>query len=195
MAAHVRTACHAAYRALPDRLAEAGVAIVGLWRRPFAPVVRDLAGHDRGWLAEIATAACGLPVITVSGVHDPVGLPGLVAEHDGERLGALTYRVGAGGIEVVTLNSLAEGRGIGSALLAGAQQVARLAGQRLWLIAGNENIRAIGCYQRRGMDMVALHRHFADQVRRVKPAVPGAAHAGITYRHAIEFEYPAPAAG
>jgi hypothetical protein len=39
------------------------------------------------------------------------------------------------------------------------------------------------------MDMVALHRDFADEVRKVKPWLPGPADGGITFRHAIELEY------
>ncbi len=117
------------------------------------------------------TAAWGLPVVSLSGAHDVVALPGLVAQEEpgGARLGVLTYRAEGRGLEVVTLNSLAEGRGIGTALLAGARQRAQQDGQRLWLTTGNDNVQAIGFYQRRGMDMVALHRDFADEVRKVKP--------------------------
>jgi ribosomal protein S18 acetylase RimI-like enzyme len=113
-------------------------------------------------------------------------------EPGGARAGVLTYRVEGGSLEIVTLNSLAEGRGIGTALLAGARQRARHAGQRLWLTTGNDNVQAIGFYQRRGMDLVALHRDFADQVRKIKPRPAGEPGGRITFRHAIELEYPAP---
>ena len=101
-------------------LADAGVALADLWPRPSGPLVRDLTDEDRDWLAEVVTAAWGLPVVSLSGAHDVVALPGLVAEQEpgGTRLGVLTYRAGPGGLEIVTLNSLAEGRGIGTALLA-----------------------------------------------------------------------------
>ena len=177
-------------------LAGAGVALADLWPRPSGPLVRDLTGEDRDWQAEVVTAAWGLPVVSLSGVHDVVALPGLVADQErgGPRLGVLTYRVQDRGLEVVTLNSLAEGRGIGTALLAEARQRARQAGQRLWLSTGNDNVRAIGFYQRRGMDMVALHRNFADEVRKIKPWLPEEAGGGIPFRHAVELEYPAPGA-
>ncbi len=173
-------------------LAGAGVTVSALWPRPAGPLVRDLTDEDRDWLAEVVTAAWGLPVVSLSGAHDVVRLPGLVAQEEqgGARLGVLTYRTGAPGLEIVTLNSLAEGRGIGTALLARARQRARQAGQRLWLTTGNDNVRAIGFYQRRGMDMVALHRDFADEVRKVKPWLPRESGGEITFRHAIELEYP-----
>ena len=139
----------------------------------------------------MVTAAWGLPVVSLSGAHDVATLPGLVAQEEpgGARLGVLTYRADERGLEVVTLNSLAEGRGIGTALLAGARQRARQDGRRLWLTTGNDNVRAIGFYQSRGMDMVALHRDFADEVRKVKPWLPAQARGEITFRHAIELEY------
>jgi septum formation protein len=175
-------------------LAAAGVAVTDLWPRPAGPLVRDLTDGDRGWLAEVVTAAWGLPVVSLSGAHDVTRLPGLVAQEEpgGAPAGVLTYRVEGGSLEIVTLNSLAEGRGIGTALLAGARQRARQAGQRLWLTTGNDNVQAIGFYQRRGMDLVALHRDFADQVRKIKPRPPGEPGGRITFRHAIELEYPAP---
>jgi len=42
------------------------------------------------------------------------------------------------------------------------------------------------------MDMVALHRDFAAEVRKVKPWPPKEPDGEITFRHAIELEYPVP---
>jgi septum formation protein len=174
-------------------LAELGVAFTDLWRRPF-PRVREVAAGDRGWLADLLAGEWGLPVVTPSGVyHAPAELAGLVAEVDGERAGALTYREGADGMEVVSLNSLREGWGVGSALLAEARRRALGRGRRLWLVTTNDNLRAIGFYQRRGMDLVALHRDFGDVVRRAKPGLE--AEGGIPFRHALELEYPGPPPG
>ena len=43
-----------------------------------------------------------------------------------------------------------------------------------------------------GMDIVALHRNFADEVRKIKPWLPQPTGGGIPFRHAIELEYPVP---
>ena len=42
------------------------------------------------------------------------------------------------------------------------------------------------------MELVALHRDFADEVRKIKPWLTGDPVGGITFRHAIELQYPAP---
>ena len=149
--------------------------------------VRALADEDREWLRTLVDAEWGLPVVSISGLHDPSTLPGFVASLGGERAGALTYRLAEDGCEVVTLNSLREGRGIGSALLTAARQVADRLRVRLWLITTNDNINAIRFYQRRGMDLCRLHRNFVDTVRAAKPGIGGAATDGIAFRHALEF--------
>ena len=149
--------------------------------------VRELANEDRTWLRTLIESDWGLPVVSISGLHDPSTLPGFVAWLGGERSGALTYRLGEDGCEIVTLNSLCEGRGIGSALLTAARQVAERLGVRLWLITTNDNIHAIRFYQRRGMDLCRLHRDFIDTVRAAKPQIATAATDGIAFRHALEF--------
>lgn len=105
------------------------------------------------------------------------------------RVGAATYRLTRRTCELVTLNALTPGKGLGSGLLAAVKADADHRGLRLWLITTNDNIRAIEFYQRRGMDMSALHRDFVDTVRRYKTPPVDRATAGIPFRHAIEFSY------
>ncbi len=173
---------------LASMLGELGVSVTDLWRRRVEQVVRQLAAPDRPWLAAVLGDRWGLPVLSTSGAHDPSQLSGLVAEEEGERSGLLTYRLDGTGLEVVTLDSLVPRRGVGSALLAAAIDLARRHGVRLWLTTTNDNLDALGFYQRRGLDIVALHRGFAHEVRRRKPRAPDAV-GGIGVRHAIELEW------
>jgi septum formation protein len=176
-------------------LADFGVRIIDMWRRPMAPTLRRVVETDRPLIADLVASEWGLPVVSVSGLYNPSALPGIVAEQEGELVGVLTYIVSESNMEVVTLNSLVEGRGVGSALLAEARRLAQISGRRLWLITTNENLRAIAFYQHRGMEIAALHRNFADEVRVAKPLPRGgearlSQAGGAVFRHAIEFEYP-----
>ena len=154
--------------------------------------IRPIDDADRDWVSRVIADQWGLPVVSISGYHDPSQLDGLVAGDNSERLGLLTYRFTDDGCEVVTLNSLWEGRGIGGFLLDTAHRdVAVPRGVRLWLITTNDNIRAIAFYQRRGMDLIRLHRDFADAVALHKE-LPAPSPIGIPFRHALEFEFPAP---
>jgi len=151
--------------------------------------LRPLEDTDRAWFRDLIDREWGLPVVSVSGAYDPTEFPGLLACEGHDRIGALTYRLARDTCEVVTLNAVTPGRGVGSALLAAARNLADQRGLRLWLITTNDNIRAIDFYQRRDMDMVALHRNFIDVVRQYKPTVGDQAASGIPMRHALEFSY------
>jgi ribosomal protein S18 acetylase RimI-like enzyme len=144
--------------------------------------VRPLNDGDRAWVVETVSGEWGIPVVSVSGPHDPAELPGFVATEADERLGLATYRITHADCEVVTLNSLSPGRGTGTALLHAVKQLADEKGLRLWLITTDENSNAIRFYENLGMTRRALHPDFVEVVRRYKPDSDG-------YRDAIEFSY------
>lgn len=174
---------------LRSMLSEIAIAIVELWPAEAPPSVRRIDDDDAAFMLDLMQREWGLPVVSLSGAHDPTCLPGYVAVSDGRRLGALTWREDASGIEVVTLNSLYEGAGAGSALLEAAHRLALRRGRRLWLTTTDDHVEAVGFYLRRGMELVAVHRDFVDTVRRFKPAA-GAGGAGGSYRHALELQFP-----
>jgi RimJ/RimL family protein N-acetyltransferase len=67
--------------------------------------------------------------------------------------------------------------------------VARLHGcKRVWLITTNDNTHAIRYYQKRGFDLVAIHRNAIDASRKIKPQIPLTGFDGIPILHEIEFE-------
>ncbi len=127
-------------------------------------------------------------MVSVSGAYDPSNLPGFVAEEGDRRLGVVTYRMTDEECEVVTLNSLEEKRGVGTALLRAAKVNADRDGVRLWLMTTDDNDNAIRFYENRGMTRAALHRDFIDVVRIYKPDVIEGAGA-TSYSDAIEFTY------
>jgi ribosomal protein S18 acetylase RimI-like enzyme len=117
-------------------------------------------------------------------------LPGFVAELDGERAGVLTYAVRGDECEVVTLHSLREGRGVGRALMDAVQAAAQDAGcRRLWLVTTNDNVRALGFYQRWGLDLSAFRRGAVNESRRrLKPSIPLRDARGVPIAHELELE-------
>lgn len=155
---------------------------------------RPVEDSDREWMAETLARRWGATYIVSRGRrHDAAGLAGMVAEIDGERVGLATYRVEAGEVEVITMDALVEGRGIGSALLKGVAGRAAAEGcRRLWLVTTNDNLEAVGFYQRRGMRLVAVHRGAVDQARLLKPEIPEVGASGIAVHDEIELELELP---
>lgn len=158
---------------------------------PGAVRVRPAEMPDRPWIAELLRAAWASPRIVTRGrLHDGMQLPALIAEIAGRRAGLLLYRLADGECEIVALNSAIERQGAASGLLEAIQRLSRQAGcRRVWLITSNDNLSALGFYQRRGYALVAVHRGGIDQARRLKPEIPPIGLGGIPLRDEIELEY------
>ena len=81
--------------------------------------------------------------------------------------------------------------GVGTALLDAVRDAAVQAGcRRIWLITTNDNLRALGFYQKRGYRLVAVHRDALQRSRELKPSIPLVSPDGIPLRDEIELEYP-----
>ncbi|MFN9973536.1 MAG: GNAT family N-acetyltransferase, partial [Phycisphaerae bacterium] len=124
-----------------------------LKRRSEVRIVRREARHDAFVREELAKHWAGTQIWSRNVGYDADRLPALIAERDGVPIGLCTYEILPGGAqcEVVTLSTRDEGRGVGERLLDAAADVARAAGcWRIFLTTTNDNIRAIGFYQRCG---------------------------------------------
>lgn len=119
-------------------------------------------------------------------------LPALIALDGGRPLGLLTYAIADSETEIITLSSRDEGRGIGASLLATAIGIAREAAcGRVFLTTTNDNLRALGFYQRRGFRMAALFPGMIDKYReRYERTIPRVATNGLPIRDELELEYP-----
>ncbi|BAS26305.1 acetyltransferase [Limnochorda pilosa] len=150
---------------------------------------------DRAWLEQLWTAEWGGTTMISRGKrHRLDDLEARIAWQGGERVGAVTYRIGseAGGApecEVLSLNARLEGKGIGSLLLEAVEAVAREAGcRRVWLTTTNDNLDALRFYQRRGYRLAALYPGAVDAARDAKPTIPRVGDHGIPIHDEIELE-------
>ena len=153
-------------------------------------VLKPLTDADTDWLRRVVAEYCGGdPVITPDGVYVVRDLPGYVAEDEGTPVGVAQYRIAAGDCEIITLASLRSGRGIGSALVAAVRAMAERAGCR-WLrvCTSNDNLHALGFYQKRGFALAKSHRGAMERVRQAKPGVTLVGASGIPLRDIIELE-------
>jgi len=89
-------------------------------------------------------------------------------------------------MEVLTLNSTVEGHGIGTKLVLHAIGKARELGcHRVWFTTTNDNLRAIGFYQRLGFRMIELNLGAVDEARKIKDSIPLVGERGIPMRDEI----------
>ncbi len=79
--------------------------------------------------------------------------------------------------------------GIGTALIDAVTKVALQAGcWRVWLITTNDNLHALGFYQKRGFVLVALYRNAIEASRKLKPQIPLVGNDGLPIRDELELE-------
>lgn len=157
---------------------------------PETVLVRAASEDDRAWIERRLQHSWGSTTIVSRGtVHDASQLPALVAVRGDDIVGLATYHVSVGECEVVSLDSLRQGQGIGSALLARVgEEAGRCGCHRLWLVTTNDNLTAVRFYRRRGMRLVAVHRGGVDEARRLKPSIPLIGEHGIPIHDELEFE-------
>lgn len=159
--------------------------------------LHPIQARDRAWVRQVLRASWGeARVISRGRVHQTDRLPGFIASQEGRRLGLATYQIETGPdagtrqCELVSLDSLAEGQGIGTALVEAVIGAAREAGcWRVWLVTTNDNLPALGFYQKRGFVLVALHRDALAESRRLKASIPEIGRDGIPLRDELELAY------
>ena len=106
-----------------------------------------------------------------------------------EIIGLITYRITGKEMEILSLDSLQEGIGIGTRLLDRVISKARETGiQRIMLITTNDNLSALRFYQKRGFDISRLYCNALAQARKIKPEIPLIGMDGIPLKHEIELE-------
>ena len=155
-----------------------------------APRLRPLTGADRDWVERLVIERWGDEIVTGRGrVWKPAELPGFAAFEGDMCVGLVTYELDGEACEIVTIDALREGEGIGTALLSAVVDAARAAGcARVQLLTTNNNLRALAFYQKRGFRLVALVPGEIDSQRKVKPSIPEVDSAGLPIRDELHFE-------
>jgi len=105
-------------------------------------IIRPLGDGDIAWAESVIGAEFGGRLQAIHGVMvDALECPGLVAESDGRPAGLVTYREEPGSVEIVYLETVVKGAGVGTQLL---DAVERETGtRRLRLVTTNDNLDAL----------------------------------------------------
>ena len=122
-------------------------------------------------------------------IYRPDNLDGFVACGGNEWVGEITYTFSGNGCEIISLDSLRESQGIGTKLINAVVEEARKQDcKRVFLITTNDNLKALGFYQKRGFEIVTIHRGAVNESRKIKPSIPWIGMNNIPLRDEIELE-------
>lgn len=152
--------------------------------------VRPVTQQDRDWIEKLMISRWNATSLVVHGERFiPAELPGFLALVESEPCGFISYNIQGRACEIVSLDALLAGRGIGSRLMEVVKAKALGSGcTRLWLITTNDNTDALTFYQKRGFRLAALYAGAVERSRQLKPQIPQVAENGIPIRDEIELE-------
>ncbi|MDF2586945.1 MAG: acetyltransferase [Anaerocolumna sp.] len=104
-------------------------------------------------------------------------------------IGLITYRITNNRCEILSLDSKIENKGIGTGLVEKVKEHAKNNQCSLCrVVTTNDNLKAIGFFQKRGFHLVNLYVKAMDTVRKIKPDVPKKGMDNIPLNDELEFE-------
>ena len=128
-------------------------------------------------------------VIAHGAIYYPDALDGFIAFDGNEWVGEITYTFSGNACEIVSLDSLRQGQGIGTKLINAVVEEARERNcKRVFLITTNDNLNALGFYQKRGFELVKINRGAVNESRKIKPSISLIGVNNIPLRDEIELE-------
>ena len=153
-------------------------------------MLRPLADGDAELVRAFATERWGAPVAVADGrIHQLDQLPGFGVCEDGNLRGLATYLIEGDACELVSIDAVEEGHGIGTELLEAVCAVAAGAGcDRVHLITTNDNLRALRFYQRRRFRLIEVRPGAIAKSRALKPSIPEVGYHGIALRDELVLE-------
>ena len=152
--------------------------------------IRPISELDHEWIESVMTAAWGSVMVVASRLFNTLELPGIIAEADNKPVGVATYDISGGKLEIVSLNSVIKGQGVGSRLIEEVKKVAKHKSLKtVWLVTSNDNIDSLRFYQKRGFRITKVYPDAIDEARKTKPEIPLTGNYGIPLKDAIELEY------
>jgi len=151
--------------------------------------VRPRREADRPWLLDLWNREWGGDTMVSRGrVYRLEDVEAVIAVQGGAYVGAATFVVLDEECELLSLNSMVEGIGVGTRLLQAVEVAAKQAGaSRVTLITSNDNLKAMRFYQRRDYRFHAVHVGAIDDARKQKPSIPLLGLDGIPLHDEIEM--------
>jgi len=153
--------------------------------------IRKINNSDLEWIRNLFIAEwSGDFIIGAGKIHRPENLEGFIAEEDGEKVGLATFDARNNKIELVSINSLKPGKGIGTMLINEIIKTAKVRNiKKIFLVTTNDNLNAMKFYQKNGFRFVKVHPDAIAEARKIKPQIPEIGEDGIPIKDAIELEY------
>lgn len=149
-------------------------------------IIRERTRQDDGWVGKLLLKRWGGTTVIAHGeAFDLMELPALVADPD---QGLATFRLLGDEAELMSLDALCPGHGVGTFIVSALRDNLRKRGiVSLWVMTTNDNLTALRFYQRRGFELQRLRPGVVAQARLLKPEIPEIGDYGIPIRDELDL--------
>lgn len=153
--------------------------------------IRPTDNTDKEWIASLLKEWwAGSVMVSRGKIHHLDKYPGFIAVVNGKRIGLATYHIEGVECEITSMNSLDEGKGVGTVLVDAVKKTAKAAGcRRLVLVTTNDNTKALHFWQKRGFLISSIRINALEETRHIKPGIPMVNDEGIPIRDEIEMDF------
>lgn len=152
--------------------------------------VRPIEEKDKEWIKKVMIDDWSSEMVVASKLFNTLMLSGFIAEFNDQLTGVVAYDIADGRLEIVSLNSAQQGKGIGTALIEKVKELAKKKGLKsVWLVTSNDNIDSLKFYQKRGFRIIKVYPDAINKARKIKPEIPLVGSNGIRIKDALELEY------
>lgn len=153
--------------------------------------VRKVGPEDNTWIKQVFIQNWGGDFVVSRGkvykIEEFSG--GYIAERRNNKVGLITYKIIDNELEINGLVSNDRKKGIGTALVNAVITLAKQNGiKRVCLVTTNDNLNAIGFWQKRGFNLVRIYPNALETTRKLKPSLPLIGENTIPLRDELELE-------
>lgn len=154
------------------------------------PSIHRLTAADLPRLRQFWDEHWNANFIVVHGtIFRPENMSGFIALDGNDWVGLVTYTFSEADCEIVSIDSLRENEGVGTNLIGKVIEEAKTNQcRRVHITTTNDNLHALGFYQKRGFQLCALHINAIEETRKLKPGIPLIGENNIPLRDEIELE-------
>jgi ribosomal protein S18 acetylase RimI-like enzyme len=144
-------------------------------------ILKEITLENRDKIVSFFKEHWGSPEMIIStGIYQCDTLDGFIFEENNQIIGLITYVIKDNEIEVISLDSLQEGKGIGTSLMKKIENIAKQKKlQVVSLVTTNDNLNALKFYQKRGYRITTVIPNGVNKARNLKPSIPLIGNEGI----------------
>ncbi|MEK5231954.1 GNAT family N-acetyltransferase [Lysinibacillus sp. FSL K6-0232] len=129
-------------------------------------------------------------MVISTGIYDCSQLEGFIYSNEQQEIiGLVTYSICEKDCEIISLDSVEAGKGIGAMLVQAVERQALKQGcTSVSLITTNDNLHALKFYQKRGYYLVEILPNAVERARANKPSIPLIGNDGIPIRDELRLQ-------